>query len=388
MKPVLFVTGNLPPYRAGALTRLHERELIELALFGGRSKHGAGAFTGELPFVHRHVRPTALRALARSGRYRAVVCPTGGRLAPLATWQGARSAGIPLILWASLWAHPRTAAHALSYLPLRRLYGSADAVVTYGPHVSAYVAARGAHNVQVAPQSVDNDFWRSPDVSLPSDPSWPAAAAAKFLFVGRPVREKGVSVLLEAWRSAGVRPPAGALVMVGAAPGRPSDRGSSRGHGAGERLDGAGEGGDGAREGGDGAREGVVRLGALTPVALRNVYAGADVLVLPSIPTRTFREPWGLVVNEAMNRGLAVITSDAVGAAAGGLVRHGENGLVVPAGDSAQLAEAIARLAGDPPLRARLGRVGSEDVLSYDHEAWADGFSRALAALGLSRARW
>ena len=41
---------------------------------------------------------------------------------------------------------------------------------------------------------------------------------------------------------------------------------------------------------------------------------------MPSIATPTFREPWGLVVNEAMNRGLAVIASDAVGAAAGGLV--------------------------------------------------------------------
>ena len=78
-------------------------------------------------------------------------------------------------------------------------------------------------------------------------------------------------------------------------------------------------------------------------------------LVVPSIPTRTFREPWGLVVNEAMNRGLAVIATDAVGAAAGGLVRDGDNGLIVPAGDSAALAEAIARLAGDPQLRARMG---------------------------------
>ncbi len=66
---------------------------------------------------------------------------------------------MPLILWASLWAHPRSAAHAFSYLPLRRLYRSADAVVTYGPHVSAYVRARGARNVHVAPQAVDNDFW-------------------------------------------------------------------------------------------------------------------------------------------------------------------------------------------------------------------------------------
>jgi len=112
------------------------------------------------------------------------------------------------------------------------------------------------------------------------------------------------------------------------------------------------------------------------------------VLVLPSIPTRTFREPWGLVVNEAMNRGLPVIATDAVGAAAGGLVRDGRNGVVVAAGDSTALSGALRRLAADAPLRLALGRAGAEDVRAYSHDAWARGFSEALTTLGLSRGRW
>ena len=83
LKPVLFVTGHAPAYRVGALARLHEREQIELALFGGRLAHGGAQFAEELPFPHRHVRPRELFALAAARRYRAVVCPTGGRLAPL-----------------------------------------------------------------------------------------------------------------------------------------------------------------------------------------------------------------------------------------------------------------------------------------------------------------
>src|SRR5271170_5990030 len=218
VKPVLFVTGHAPAYRVGALARLHEREQIELALFGGRLQHGGAQFTAELPFPHRRVRPHELRALAASGRYRAVVCPTGGRVAPLATWAGARQGGVPLILWASLWAHPRTAAHALSYLPLRRLYRAADAVVTYGPHVSAYVRARGARNVYIAAQSVDNDFWRAPVSSAPpDDPRWPAEANVRFLFVGRDAPEKGLHVLLAAWREADFAASRGAaLVLAGA----------------------------------------------------------------------------------------------------------------------------------------------------------------------------
>ena len=123
-------------------------------------------------------------------------------------------------------------------------------------------------------------------------------------------------------------------------------------------------------------------LGELSPPGLRDVYAAADVLIVPSIATRAFREPWGLVVNEAMNRHLAVIASDAVGAAAGGLVRDGQTGLVVPAGDRAALSEAIARLAQSAPLREQLGVAGGRAVESYTYEAWAEGFSQALASVG------
>jgi glycosyltransferase involved in cell wall biosynthesis len=367
VRPILFVTGHVPTYRVGAFARLHEHEDIEVALFGGRYKHGGEVFEGDMPFPHRLIRPRALAAAASSGRYRAVVCPTGGRLAPLATWLGSRRAGAPLILWASLWAHPRSAAHAFTYLPLRHLYRSADAVVTYGPHVSAYVRARGARNVHVAPQSVDNDFWRAPRVGVPKERSWPAAAEVKFMFVGRPAREKGLGVLLKAWRSSGLHAPTAALVLVGVRPGPPwVSAGGAAEHG----------------------RMGVVCLDPVAQIELRNLYAASDVLVLPSVPTRTFREPWGLVVNEAMNRGLPVIATDAVGAAAGGLVRDGRNGLVVAAGDSTALSGALRRLAADAPLRAALGSAGAEDVRAFSHDAWARGFSEALATLGLSRERW
>jgi glycosyltransferase involved in cell wall biosynthesis len=375
VKPLLFVTGHAPAYRVGALARLHAHEGIELALFGGRSKHGGEGFEGEMPFPHRQVHPHELARLAASGAYRAIIVPTGGRLAPLASWAGARRARVPLILWASLWAHPRSAAHAITYLPLRGLYRSADAVVTYGPHVSAYVRARGARNVHVAPQSVDNDFWSASEADPASSPtvsgerSWPAEAGVKFVFVGRPAREKGLATLLEAWRAAAVEPADGALALVGVE----APSGGSAPEQAG--IEGP-------------LPAGVVCMDPVGALELRDIYAAADVLVLPSIPTATFREPWGLVVNEAMNRALPVIVTDAVGAAAGGLVRDGRNGLVVASCDSTALAAAIGRLAGDPALRRRLGAAGAEDVKAFSHDAWARGFSEALATLGLSRGRW
>jgi glycosyltransferase involved in cell wall biosynthesis len=352
LKPLLFITGNVPAYRVGALRALHEREGVEVALFGGRSLHGGAGQPAALPFPATRAGARDLWSLASGGGHRAVVLSTAGRAELLAGWAGARRARVPVILWASLWAQPRTAAHALSYTPLRRLYASADAVVTYGPHVSAYVRARGARNVHVARQAVDNDFWSAPGGEPPPG-DWPAGARSRFLFVGRDAPEKGLAVLGEAWLRSGAGRDGSALVVAGGAAGPP----------------------------------GSISLGSLEPARLRDVYAACDVLVAPSIATRRFREPWGLVVNEAMNQRLAVIASDAVGATAGGLVRDGESGLVVPAGDAAALAGAIGRLAGDPQLRERIGVRGAEDVRAYTYEAWAQGFSAALATLGLARGR-
>jgi glycosyltransferase involved in cell wall biosynthesis len=244
------------------------------------------------------------------------------------------------------------------------MYRSANAVVTYGPHVSDYVRRRGARNVHVAPQSVDNAFWRASPDGPPGHPAWPAASKVRFLFVGRPGNEKGLQVLLTAWRTLAVSAPGAALVLAGVAPADRPNRGL-----AGEYI---------------GAPGGVSYVGRLAPAQLRNFYGAADVLVLPSIPTRTFREPWGLVVNEAFNQQLPVVVSDAVGAAAGGLVRDGVNGLIVPAADPGALAEGLRRLAKDANLRASMGRAGASDVLAYTHEAWADGFSQALASLNLA----
>jgi glycosyltransferase involved in cell wall biosynthesis len=88
-----------------------------------------------------------------------------------------------------------------------------------------------------------------------------------------------------------------------------------------------------------------------------------------------------------MNQGVPIIASDSVGAAAGGLVRDGRNGLVVPAGDATALADAMRRLRDEPELRARLGAAAREDVRPYTAQAWADGISAALAHVGAARSR-
>jgi glycosyltransferase involved in cell wall biosynthesis len=373
VKPVLFVTSHAPPDRVGAFAALHEREDVEFALFGGRQTHGPPDHVAdaELDFPHRRVDQRAVFALAASRRYRAVICSgSAGRLALPAAWAGARAGGRPLVLWTALWAHPRSLPHALSWVALQRLYRSADAVVTYGVHVSEYVRAHGARNVHIAPQSVDNDFWSAAGAPGDEPSPWPSETRVKFLFVGRPAREKGLQVLHPAWRAAGLSAPSAALVLAGVRSTPPW-------------ISAGGAVPSSPRTAAHGASW--TALGTLEPRQLRNLYAAADVLVMPSIATPTFREPWGLVANEAMNQHLPVIASDAVGAAAGGLVRHERSGLVVPAGDARALAGALRRLAEDGDLRRRLGDAAARDVQAFSHAAWAAGFSRALASVGRSR---
>jgi glycosyltransferase involved in cell wall biosynthesis len=349
-RPVLFVTNHAPPFRVGAFQALHEREDVVFALIGGELRHGGGE-AGELPFPVLRPSQRGVLRLAASGRFRAVVAGLSGRVALPAAYAGARRAGVPFVLWATIWAHPRTPAHALSYLPLRHIYRHADAIVTYGPHVSAYVRGKGARQpVFEAPQSVDGAFW-----GAPAEPDRRADFQA--MFAGRMAREKGVAVLLRAWVSSGLSAPNTALVLVGDGPFR-------------------------ARAVATGA---VLPAGPADPTELRNFYAGSDVVLVPSIPTRDFLEPWGLVVNEAFNQGVPVIATDAVGAAAGGLVEHERTGLIVPAGDPAALAAAIRRLHGDAALRTRLGAAGRAAVVGYTHERWAEGMVRALAAAGAGR---
>jgi glycosyltransferase involved in cell wall biosynthesis len=209
--------------------------------------------------------------------------------------------------------------------------------------VSANVRSkRPPGQVFEAPQSVDPAFWGAP--------ATPARRGDfQVLFAGRLAPEKGVDVLLQAHQE-------GTLVLAGDGPLKAAAQAA-----------------------------GAVVLGPQAATDLRNSYAGSDVVVVPSVPTRDFLEPWGLVVNEAFHQGVPVIATDAVGAAAGGLVQHERTGLVVPAGDAQALTDAISRLKDDPALRRRLGENARAAVAGYTPQAWARGMSGALQAAGAGR---
>jgi glycosyltransferase involved in cell wall biosynthesis len=162
-----------------------------------------------------------------------------------------------------------------------------------------------------------------------------------FLFVGRLSPEKGLHTLLVAFERLLAEQPAAKLLVVG--------DGSQR-----EQVEAA-----------------CLRTSAMKYLGRRDfhgvidAYRVSDVLVLPSI-----FEPWGLVVNEAMAAGLAVVAADSVGCV-DDLVQHGSTGLVFRAGDVEDLAAALRRMVRNPAERRAMAQRGQALIATWTIEGEA-----------------
>lgn len=191
--------------------------------------------------------------------------------------------------------------------------------------------------------------WRSfVKPNMVADPwgAGPAGAGGRgraqlVVYAGRLVEAKGVRTLLAAWerhseeRSRSSAPDRGALrlAIAGAGPMEEEVRAWSQ-----ERAD-------------------VDVLGGIPPGACMDLFLRATAVVVPS----EWREPFGLVVAEAMAAGAVPIVSDA--GALPDLVRHGVDGLTYPAGDVRALAAWLGRLGGAP---AWLERMRSSARKTYE----------------------
>ena len=298
--------------------------------------------------------PGIVRALRRD-RYDAVVKCLNGRLMLPLTYVTCRLRGLPIVIWTGMWMHPRTRVHRLTRPLTEAIYRHADAIVTYGEHVKRFVCEVDGVDpakVFVAGQAVEAHRFRAVQPTM--------ADHANVLFIGQFEERKGIGDLLDAFRAVDAREATLSLV-------------------------------------GNGTQEAEIRtrmaadarveiVGYVPQEELPERLARARCLVLPSVTTALDREPWCLVVNEAMHAGIPVIASDGVGAAAGGLVVDGRNGYVVPERDPAALAAAIRRLVEDRELALALGRQARDDVEAFNYDRMASAFADAVDYAIASRA--
>ncbi|MEP9351853.1 glycosyltransferase family 4 protein [Xanthobacter sp. KR7-225] len=216
-----------------------------------------------------------------------------------------------------------------------------QAVVVTAPSTARLLAA----DYGVAPAAVT--------LALPGTAAAPRAPGdgdpVRLLAIGSVIPRKGYDVLLDALARLGDLP--FSLTVVGALDLDPATA---------------------AAVGAQAARlpEGRVRfVGALAPAQVEAAYQAADVFVHPS-----FYEGYGMVLAEALKRGLPVICT--TGGAAGETVPDGA-GLKVPPGEAPALAAALRQVIADRALRRRLSDVAFAAGAALP--GWADG-ARAIAA--------
>ena len=216
---------------------------------------------------------------------------------------------------------------------------------------------RGRHGVFIATQAVDNQRFRTP-----IDPQRVAALRSRLelgdcptvTFVGRLVPWKGVADSLAAsalvdhpigWRS-----PAGSMELI-------RDQAESLG-----------------------IADRVRFIGHVAEPDLLELLHASSLPALPSRTSRRWREPWGMVTNEVISSAVPVISTDAVGAAAGGLVVQGETGLVIPQRDPRALAAGIRELIEDESKRRLLGQTAQARVRVDLRLPAADACEEAVAS--------
>ena len=114
----------------------------------------------------------------------------------------------------------------------------------------------------------------------------------------------------------------------------------------------------------------VTFLGRCAPPALFHLYATADLYVWPAIG-----EAYGMAMLEAHALGLPVVAGAAGGV--GAIVRHQQTGILVPLGDAALFAHAVAALLDDADRRHAMAAAAAR-IVAHEHDI--AGAAQALAA--------
>jgi len=372
MRKIAFVTTFCPHHRQKTFELLSQYYKTDYYFFSAgdewywQQEHGVrvGEFHYEyLPGFRlgsTRIAPTLPWKLWR-GNYDVYIKCINGRFALPITYLISRIKRKPFILWTGIWMRLQTPIHHLFFPLTRYFYRHADAIVVYGEHVKRYLVSEGvpAERIFVAAHAVENVTYNRPVLEEEKQALRQQLDIASnkkvILYLGRLEDVKGLPYLLEAFAALGRDDVALVLAGTGSEKTRL------------ERL---------AQE--LGIVENVRFSGYVPPEKTVPYYALAWVLILPSVTMPYGKELWGLVVNEAFNQGVPVIATDAVGAAAGGLVQDGVNGFIVSERDSAALAQALQRILNDLPLREGFGQNAQRIVANWDNEQMVMGFRQAI----------
>jgi glycosyltransferase involved in cell wall biosynthesis len=209
-------------------------------------------------------------------------------------------------------------------------FGVADRAVASLAHVHIAIS-RGLARYLADVEGFDRESFEIVHYGIDPDgePKAYAEPVPRLLCVGRLIPIKGHIVLLRAFAEARKRLPGLRLELAGRGPLEPALKALAL------EL---------------GIQDAVTFLGHVSPI--QSAIERAAVVVVPSMG-----EGFGMVALEAMERAAEI-------GGLGELVRDGETGVLVPAGEAEPLCEAIVAVAGDLDLARRMGEAGRRRALS------------------------
>jgi glycosyltransferase involved in cell wall biosynthesis len=257
-------------------------------------------------------------------------------------------------------APPSTAKKCAKYLALRALFSRLAGFLYIGALNKTYYQHFGVPESRLfwCPYTVDNGFFRRYAEALAPQRHELRAGwgihdeRPVILFAGKLAAVKQPLLLLEAYRRLRQRRCC-ALLMVGDGPLRGELEAEIR----------------------RSAIQDVHITGFLNQTEIPKAYAAADLLVLPSRG-----EPWGLVVNEAMNFSLPIVVSDRVGCGPD-LVTSGVNGEVFEHSSAGALEAALERCVSHPEQLIEFGRASLQRIQHWGLPETARGITQALNAV-------
>jgi len=237
-------------------------------------------------------------------------------------------------------------------------FGLADRAVASLAHVEIAIS-RGLARYLEEVEGFDGESFEIVHYGIEPDGEPPpyTGELPRLLCVGRLIPIKGHIVLLRAFADAKKVLPELQLDIAGRGPLEPALRALARELGVGEA---------------------VRFLGHVTPI--QGAIEQASVVVVPSMG-----EGFGMVALEAMERARPVIAASIGGL--GEIVRDGETGVLVPAGEAEPLGAAIVRVAGDPALARRMGEAGRQRALSRFLQSFCTERTELLYTDALDRLR-
>jgi glycosyltransferase involved in cell wall biosynthesis len=334
-------------------------QILDVELVKGLSFRRRVATNGKVDasqWIETHFPVGILPALARFRPDVIVSGELGARSALAALYS--TLTGVPLVLWSY---QSRSAAEAMS--PLRRalaraLITRARTVVGMGTQAREVLRQLGATNTSIfdAPNAHDREFLcdrlRAAD-GLSVRESLRAGLGCReriALVAGRLVPAKGIRPLLASWlRLSPSRRRDWTLLFVGDGPLA-----------------------DEVRMAADTAAPGaIVKAPSVPPAQLVEFYAAADLLVFPSLG-----DPWGLVVNEALEAGLPVVCSSLAGCS-DDLIDPGRNGWCFDPTDPGAILSVLAEALASPRL-GRMGEAARDTAKRFGPEVMAGGLRRAI----------